>query len=450
MSAPVLKIIPMNLVAALRVLLCAAVLTAPAHAAAPFLEKVDLFTANQDGYKLYRIPGVIVTKRGTVLAYCEARKSDRGDWGQIDLMLRRSTDGGKTWGPRAVIADVPGPKSKNPVALAQKLATPGEVTYNNPLAIADANGAVHFLFCLEYARCFYLRSDDDGLTWTPPVEITASFDAFRSRRGNEADSPNAPAGTSASSPRRLPDQFYDWKVLATGPGHGIQLKNGRLVVPVWLSLGTGGHAHRPSVTSVIYSDDHGRTWLRGEIAGPNIGDWNIPNETCAVQLADGRVLLNMRSESKANRRLLTSSRDGATGWSKPEFHEQLHEPICMASMVRLSETPASDKNRLLFSNPHNLSRTDGKEAPGKGRDRKNVSVKLSYDESITWSVNKTIEPGFSGYSDLAVANDGTVLLFYERGSTDGKDIYRTGLLTVARFNLEWLTDGRDALPGARQ
>lgn len=389
----------------------------PVRSAEPFLEKVDVFEAGKEGYALYRIPGIVTTKRGTVLAYCEARKGDRGDWGTIDILLRRSTNNGASWQPRVKIADVPGPKAKNPVALAQKLATAGEVTYNNPVAIADAHGAVHFLFCLEYARCFYLRTDDDGVTFSKPVEITAAFDQFRPE--------------------------YDWKVLATGPGHGIQLKTGRFVVPVWLSLGTGGHAHRPSVTSVIYSDDLGRTWSRGEIAGPNEGEWSIPNETCAVQLADSRVLLNMRSESKANRRLLTTSRDGATAWSKPQFHEQLLEPICMASMVRLSEAPA--KNRLLFANPHNLARTDGKEAPGKGRDRKNVSVKLSYDESATWPVSKTVEPGFSGYSDLAVAKDGTILLFYERGSTDGKDIYRTGLLTVARFNLEWLTDGKDSL-----
>lgn len=427
-------------------LLTTALLTAaslPVRSAEPFLEKVDVFEAGKDGYALYRIPGIVTTKRGTVLAYCEARKGDRGDWGTIDILLRRSTNNGASWQPRVKIADVPGPKAKNPVALAQKLATEGEVTYNNPVAIADAHGAVHFLFCLEYARCFYLRTDDDGLTFSKPVEITAAFDQFRSRRGEEADSTKGAMNSSASSPRRLPDDYYDWKVLATGPGHGIQLKTGRFVVPVWLSLGTGGHAHRPSVTSVIYSDDLGRTWSRGEIAGPNEGEWNIPNETCAVQLADGRVLLNMRSESKANRRLLTTSRDGASGWSKPQFHDQLLEPICMASMVRLSEAPA--KNRLLFANPHNLARTDGKEAPGKGRDRKNVSVKLSYDESATWPVSKTIEPGFSGYSDLAVAKDGTVLLFYERGSTDGKDIYRTGLLTVARFNLEWLTDGKDSL-----
>lgn len=394
----------------------AVVATLPA--AAPFLDKVDLFEANKEGYKLYRIPGIAVTKQGTVLAYCEARKSDSGDWGTIDILLRRSVDGGKSWGARVKIADVPGPKSKNPVALAQKLGNLDDVTYNNPVAIPDVNGAVHFLFCLEYARCFYMRSDDDGVTFSKLVEITAEFDKFRPE--------------------------YAWKVLATGPGHGIQLKSGRLVVPVWLSTGNGGHAHRPSVTTSILSDDGGKSWQRGSIAGPNTADWVIPNETCAVQLADGRVLFNMRTESPTHRRLLATSPDGAMDWSQPKFHPQLLEPICMASMARLSEKPSSGKNRLLFSNPDNLARTDGKEVAGKNRDRKNVSVKLSYDESATWTVSKSIESGFSGYSDLAVAKDGTILLFYERGSTDGKNIYKTGLLTVARFNLEWLTDGKDS------
>src|SRR4051812_50183981 len=112
------------------------------------VERVDVFTADAGGYKLYRIPGVVVTAKGTVLAYCEARRSDRGDWGTIDILLRRSTDGGKTWSEPRRVADVEGPKAKNPVALAQKLAAEGEVTYNNPVAIPDRNGAVHFLFCL--------------------------------------------------------------------------------------------------------------------------------------------------------------------------------------------------------------------------------------------------------------------------------------------------------------
>ena len=393
---------------------------APLFAAEPLLEKVDLFEADTDGYALYRIPGIVVTKQGTVLAYCEARRTGKSDWDTIDIMLRRSTDSGKTWSERQRIADVPGPKTKNPVALAQNLANPDDVTYNNPVAIADRDGTVHFLYCLEYARCFYIRSDDDGLTWTAPVEITAAFEELRPQ--------------------------YDWKVLATGPAHGIQLSSGRLIVPIWISTGTGGHAHRPSVTSTLYSDDGGKSWQCGEIAVPNTDEWVFPNETVIVERADGRVMLNVRSESHAHRRIVVISNDGASGWTQPKFDDALLEPICMASIVRYSRQPQHDKNRILFANPHNLERADGKEKLGGSRDRQNLSLKLSYDEGQTWPVNKPLEPGYSAYSDLAVLPDGTVLCYYERGrrGRDGKKPTSYAGLTIARFNLEWLTDGKDA------
>jgi sialidase-1 len=384
--------------------------------AEPFIEKIDLFTAKTGGYALYHIPGIAVTAKGTVLAWCEARKKG-SDWDAIDILLRRSTDGGKTWSEPKKIADVPGPKTKNPAALALKFVNTEDVTYNNPVAIADRDGTVHFLFCLEYMRCFYMRSDDDGVSWSAPVEITGAFEDFH--------------------------KAYAWKVLATGPDHGIQLKNGRLVVPVWLSTGTGGNAHRPSVTATIYSDDHGKTWHAGEIAVPNTEDWINPNETVAIELADGSVMLNVRSESKAHRRLVTTSKDGATNWSTPKFDEALLEPICMAGIVRLSlKSKGADKDRILFVNPDNLTRADGKEAPGKNRDRKNVSVKLSYDEGKTWPVNKALDPGPSGYSDIGVAKDGTILCFYGRGEKPG---FAFDYLTLARFNLEWLTDGKDSV-----
>ena len=392
-------------------------------AAAPLLEEINLFEAGKDDYALYRIPGIVVTAKGSVLAYCEARRTGKSDWDTIDILLRRSTDGGKTWGPRQKIADVPGPKVKNPVALAQKLADPTDVTYNNAVAFADRNGAVHFLFCLEYSRCFYIRSNDDGLTFSTPVEVTSAFEKLRSE--------------------------YDWKVIATGPAHGIQLKTGRLVVPIWLSTGTGGHAHRPSVTSTVYSDDHGKTWHCGDVAVPNTPDWINPNETVIVELADGRVMLNVRSESLAHRRLITTSPDGAKGWSKPRFDDALLEPICMGSIARLTSQPASAKNRIVFVNPHNLARADGKAADGKSRDRKNVSVKLSYDEGQTWPVDKVLEAGYSAYSDITVLPDGTMLCLYERGhDTDAANKKPTSYayLTLARFNVEWLTDGKDVLP----
>lgn len=219
-------------------------------------------------------------------------------------------------------------------------------------------------------------------------------------------------------------------------------------MPVWLSTGKAGNAHRPSVAATIYSDDHGQTWHASAIAVHDTPETIVPNETTAVELADGRVLLNVRSESKANRRLLTTSPDGARHWSKPIFHDQLLEPICEASMARLSTAPPSDRNRLLFSNPDTLDPLPGQQAiPGKNRLRKNLTVKLSDDEGQTWPVAKTLEPGLSGYSDLAVGPDGTIYDFYESSSKDG-NIYQTARLVLARFNLEWLTDGRDTLPAS--
>lgn len=386
--------------------------------AAPLLEKTDLFEAETTGYAIYRIPGIVATPRGTVLAYCEARRSGKSDWDTIDILMRRSTDGGRNFEPARKIADVPGTKTKNPVALAQHLANSDDVTYNNPVAIAGRNGAVHFLFCLEYMRCFYMRSSDEGQTWSTPVEITSTFEAFRPQ--------------------------YAWKVLATGPGHAIELGSGRLVVPVWLSTGTGGHAHRPSVVSVIYSDDQGRTWRAGEIVAADGGDYKNPNETSVVELADGRTMLNIRSESPEHRRLVATSHDGATGWTRPKFDAALREPICMASICRYSTVASGGKNRLLFANPDNLDRASGTPEPGKPRDRKNLSVKLSYDEGATWPVNQVLEPGVSGYSDLAVLSDGTILCLYERGSREGRNQYQTRALTLARFNLGWLTGGSDS------
>jgi len=404
--------LPLRFLAAL---LALALPATPLHAAEPFLEKIDLFTVGDDpAYRVYHIPGLVVTAQGTVLAWCEARRTS-GDWADIHVLLRRSADEGRTWSPPQSIVTVPGAKEKNPFALRLKGVNPQDVTYNNPVLIADRDGTVHMLFCLEYLRCFYQRSADDGVTWSTPVEITNTFEKFR--------------------------PTYDWKVLATGPNHGIQLRNGRLVVPVWLSTGTGGNAHRPSITATIYSDDHGQTWQAGEIAVPCTEEWVNPNETAVAELADGRVMLNVRNESAAHRRLVVIGKDGATGWSTPKFDDALLEPICMGALVRYSLKQLHGANRLLFSNPDNLERADGKAEPGKNRDRRNVSIKLSYDEGATWAVSKSVEPGSSAYSDLAVTKSGTILCFYGRSE---KANFAGDRLTVARCNLEWLTDGLDS------
>jgi sialidase-1 len=370
-----------------------------ADASEPLLEKVDVFTAGQGGYGFYRIPGIVVTAKGTVLVYCEARHT-RSDWAPMDILLRRSTDGGKTWNSPHLAAEIPGPKTVNPVAKHVKPDTPTAFTNNNPVAIADRDGTVHLLRCLEYMRCFYQRSTDDGLTFSEPVEITAAFEAFRPE--------------------------YDWKVLSTGPGHGIQLRSGRLLATVRLSTAAStGNPLRPTVATTVFSDDGGRTWQRGEIAVPNTADWVNPNEPLVVELSDGRVMMNVRNESRRRRRLVTISPNGATDWSTPRFDDALWENSCMAGLLRLNPGSSAEAGWLLFANPHHPS------------ERRNLSVKLSRDEGATWPVNKTLEEGLSAYADLAQLPDGTVLCFYERGSADQKELY--GRLTLARFSIDWLT-----------
>ncbi|MFM2141600.1 MAG: hypothetical protein RLZZ476_144 [Verrucomicrobiota bacterium] len=373
-------------------------LIATIASAEPLLEKVDVFPANTNGIARYRIPGIVVTPKGTVLAYSEARRNSSSDWGEIEIHLRRSTDGGKTWEAGKHIAHHGTRMEGNPHK--KKGGGEKEQTVNNPVAIVDRDtGAIEFLYCINYARCYAMRSTDDGLTWSTPVDVTATFEPFR--------------------------KHYEWKVIATGPGHGIQLKSGRLVVPIWLAYGKEGD-HAPSAAATIYSDDHGKTWIAGDLAVPNEGEFGNPNETMLTELSDGRVMLVTRSVSKPNRKIITLSPNGAKGWSKPAFHDQLWEPICMASITAHPSQPGT----LVYSNPHTLKlNADGKETPaGRGK-RENLSIKLSRDDGKTWPVSKTLDAGPSAYSDLAVLTDGTVLCLWETKND----------IQCARFNLEWIT-----------
>lgn len=373
--------------------LCVLLATLPLHSAAPALEKQDLFVDNTGGYRVYRIPGLVVTRAGTLLAYCEGRTAVNSDWSSVALLLRRSTDGGRTWEPARSLGQVRVPVARNPFSALPASAPP---TYSNPLAIAARDGTLHFLFCVEYTHAFYMRSTDDGRTFSAPLDITAAFEPFRRR--------------------------YPWRVLATGPGHGIELRRRRLLVPIWLSSNDGS----TGAPSVIYSDDRGRTWQPGELAVPADLAFGSPSEHEAVELANGHVMLNLRTDSSTHRRLVTWSRDGATAWSRPVFVPDLLEPICMAGFLRLSG------HKLLFSNPDNLDRIDGKAAPGKPRDRRNLTVKLSRDDGATWPTARTLEPARTGYSDLAAGRHGEIYCFYER----------RGALTIARFNLAWLKAAR--------
>lgn len=377
--------------------------------AEPAVEKTLLFTAGDAGYAAYRIPAIVVTPQQTVLVAAEGRKNNRGDWGLIDLFVRRSPDSGRTWEPARPLVtqqDLPADIRWNPATTGKAERPPG-FTISNATWIADTvRGRTLFLFCVEYMRCFVIESSDGGVSFSPPREITNAFDAFRTRDN------------------------YAWRVIATGPGHGAQLASGRLVVPVWISTADGPNPHHPSVSATIYSDDGGTTWHAGEIAAGRGDDVPDPSETAIVEAAPGKVLLNFRNESPRNRRAVAVSANGATGWSRPQFDDTLIEPVCMASLARLAD------GTLVFSNPATLEPIPSRPT-AVNRRRQNLGLRTSRDGGATWSEPLVLEPGPSAYSDLAVAPDGSVLCFYEHGE---KTPYHS--LSLARV-------AADALPVRR-
>lgn len=346
----------------------------------------DVFVAGEGAYHTYRIPSVIATPNGALLAFAEGRRAGAGDAGDIDLVLKRSVDMGASWSELQVIGD------------------DGHNTFGNPCPVVDSTTGEIWLLTThnlgsdreqdivagtsrEGRTVWVMRSGDDGRTWSRPAEITASV------------------------------KRPDWTWYATGPGVGIQLANGRLVVPANHAELKGG-AHR---SHLFFSDDHGKTWSLGGSADAGT------NESQVVELADGRLMMNMRNHPPLpeNFRMIATSADGGRTLSKAYPDRALIEPPAQASFIRLTKPKANDRGRLLFANPA---------APKRER----LTVRVSDDDGATWPVARVVHEGPSAYSSLAALSDGTIGLLFEQGDRSPYE-----KITFARFGLEWLTNGRD-------
>jgi sialidase-1 len=364
--------------------------------AAPFMTEASVYHAHDGGYFIHLNPALITTKKGSLLAFCEARVGSYADSAPIDIVLRRSFNGGNSWTPAVVVAHMqnytvanaaPVEDRKTGVIWLLLTASPAGETQNE--IVGGSSKGIRTVWITH--------SSDDGASWTPVQEITSSTKA------------------------------QGWTWYATGPGNGIQLKNGRLLIPCdhRIAGSPAPYAH------VIYSDDDGRTWKIGGSAGAET------NESAVVQLADGSLLLNMRSFAGKNRRAISYSHDGGITWSPVTLDPALIEPVCQASLIRFTPMRKWRRTRLLFSNPADTV-----------RDR--MTVRLSYDEGKTWPVARLIYEGSSGYSSLAVLPDGTIGLLYDRGpgkpDPDGHwHPPDNSEISFAHFNLEWLTHGADHL-----
>ncbi len=336
-----------------------------------------LFRSDRDGYSSYRIPALIATQKGTLLAFCEGRKDGAGDAGNIDIVLKRSTDSGKSWSGQTVIWD-DGPNTcGNPCpVIDEKTGTIWLLLTHN--RGDDDEGDIIKKTAKGSRTVWVSASHDDGVTWSKPVDITATT------------------------------KKQEWGWYATGPGVGIQIRHGphkgRLVIPCDFSYDDpegnvqGGPYEYGS--HAIYSDDHGKTWQLGGLITPKV------NECQVAELADGNgsLLMNMRSYFGRGLRTHSISRDGGLSWTSPADAPTLVEPVCQASLLRYSWPDSRDRSGiLLFLNP------------ASNRQRHNMTLRASYDDGKTWPVAQTLHTGPSAYSSLAVLPDRNIAALYEAG-----------------------------------
>ena len=378
----------------------------------PLFETTTVFPAAPKNQPNYRIPALLCVPGGHLIAFAEKRNDGPGDIGNHDIVLRRSTDMGRTWDPEKVVFD------------------DGDRTCTDiTVGIDRATDRIWLFFLRDKKQFSHFTSDDGGLTWQGPVSVHQAvtlpeWDKLHSDKGRTDVDPSS-RGRGAAWATGWSQRY------GVGPGNGmVQLRSGRLVVPARHREDIGG-GHLRSFSHVFYSDDHGATWRLGGSVAPNTSECQL------AELANGDLMLVARDESPADapanlRHRVAISRDGGETWGKLRRAEELITPRCHGSVERFSIDSTHGKNRLLFSSPASPFRE-----PQHPYGRTNLTVRVSLDEGATWPQGKSIWPHPSSYSDIAILDDMTIGLVYERGPADSVRYWDE--IQFARFNLAWLT-----------
>lgn len=354
-----------------------------------------LYAPGDYGSKNYRIPAIVTAPDGSLVIATDKRKANQTDLPEdIDILVNRSTDGGKTWTEPLTVAQGKGRyKGYGDAALVR---TDNE----GGLLCIFVGGPGFFESTLENPqRTYVCKSSDNGQTWTEPRDITPQL-----------------FGKECADPVRS-----KWTGSFCASGAGLLSRDGT----IWF-VAAVRESDRRSIKDianyVYYSEDKGETWHVSACVKPDDA-----NEAKIVELDDGSLLVSIRNQQRGSR-YYSISKDRGKSWSPVGRWVEMQEPGCDGDIIRYTSVKdGADRSRLLHSVPNNPAR------------RINVSVFVSYDEGKTWPIKKTVCPGGSAYSSLCILPDGTIGFYTEENEGDDYSMYFTN------FSLEWLTDGRDTL-----
>ncbi len=345
--------------------------------AAPSIQRMGVALRNggDDGVHTYRIPGLATSNNGTLIAVYDVRRRGGGDLpGDIDVGLSRSTDGGRTWKPMTLIMDMGSdPRWRydgigDPAVLVDRKTGTIWVVATWSHGNRSWRGSGPGLKPIETGQLMLVRSDNDGRTWSKPINITSQV------------------------------KRPEWCFLLQGPGKGITMRDGTLVFAAQYQ--DPPSKKRLPHSTIIYSRDHGQTWNIGT------GAFDDTTEAQVVETAPGVLMLNCRYNRQSHRVVMTTSDMGATWQPHPTSRKSLIEPrACMASLINVDqELGRSTRRRLLFSNPDSTS----------GRDR--ITIKASNDMGMTWPTRLRVlldEGRGAGYSCMTMIDADTVGILYE-------------------------------------
>lgn len=353
-------------------------------------QEVPVFVSGEEGHKSYRIPAIIGLPNGKLLAFCEGRVNHAGDFGDINIVLKTSEDGGTTWSALQTVVDYDKLQAGNPAPVVDLLdpAYPkGRIFlfYNTG---NNHEGEVRKGHGLR--EVWYISSTDGGKSWSEPVNITT-----------QTHRPNQPAVNPAYN------FSEDWRSYANTPGHAIQLTTGphkgRIFVAANHSAGAPQQRFEDYQAHGFFTDDHGKSFKLSETL-------SIPgsNESIAAELSGGRLMLNARNQKGDIRsRIVATSSNGGQSWDTAYFDKQLPDPVCQGTILTIGKK--KKKNILAFCNAADEKRRD------------NLTLRISYDDGNTWSrsllVYKAADPKQSdptAYSDIVLLNKKTIGVLYEK------------------------------------